>query len=57
MAQVRNPINPNTTIDLGLTLEKINPNYGYIDNSGLFEAQGILSLSHAYKIVDEPNAK
>lgn len=57
MAQVRNPINPNTTIDLGLTYEKLTPSYGYIDASGLFDEQGILSLSHAYKIVDEPNAK
>ena len=57
MAQVRNPINPNTTIDLGMTLDKLTPSYGYIDNSGLFDEQGILSLSHAYKIVDEPNAK
>ena len=43
MAQARNPINPNTTIDLGLTLEKLTPSYGYIDNSGLFDEQGIFT--------------
>ena len=57
MAQVRNPINPNTTIDLGLTLEKLTPSYGYIDNSGLFDEQGIFTYSHFYKVVDEPNTK
>ena len=57
MAQVRNPVNPNTTIDLGLTLEKLTPSYGYIDNSGLFDEQGIFTYSHFYKVVDEPNTK
>ncbi|QEP53204.1 putative major capsid protein [Acinetobacter phage BS46] len=53
MAQIRNPINPNTTIDLGSVLEVINPQYGRIDQSGLFEEQGILSQAHMYKIVDQ----
>ena len=57
MAQARNPINPNTTIDLGLTLEKLTPSYDYIDNSGLFDEQGIFTYSHFYKVVDEPNTK
>lgn len=34
MALARNPINPNTTIDLGSVLEVINPQYGRIDQSG-----------------------
>lgn len=53
MAQIRNPINPNTTIDLGSVLEVINPQYGRIDQSGLFVEQGILAKSHAYKIEDQ----
>ena len=57
MAQIRNPINPNTTIDLGSVLEVINPQYGRIDQSGLFEEQGITSLAHMYKIVDQGQTK
>ena len=52
MAQVRNPINPNTTIDLSMTLDKLTPSYGYIDASSLFDEQGILPLSHAYTIAE-----
>lgn len=53
MALARNPINPNTTIDLGSVLEVINPQYGRIDQSGLFEEQGILATTHMYKVVDQ----
>lgn len=57
MAKIRNPINPNTDIDLGGVLEIVNPQYGRIDQSGLFEEQGILSLTHMYKIVDQGQTK
>lgn len=53
MTIIQNPINPNTFIDLGPVLEVINPQYGRIDQSGLFEEQGILSTTHMYKIVDQ----
>jgi hypothetical protein len=57
MATQRNPINPNTTIDLGEALEVIQPQYGYIANSGLFNEQGIVALTHMYKIVDQGQTK
>ena len=41
MTTQRNPINPNTIIDLGSALEIIQPQYGRIADSGLFNEQGI----------------
>ena len=57
MPTIINPINQNTYIDLGEALEVIEPSYGMIDNSGLFEEQGITALTHAYKVVDQKAPK
>lgn len=52
MATIRNPINPDTIIDLTPALEEINPQYGQYSNSGLFDEQGILASSVTYKVDD-----
>ena len=57
MATTVNPINQNTYIDLGEALVNIQPAYGMIDNSGLFDEQGITALTHAYKIIDQKSPK
>lgn len=53
MTTQRNPINPNTIIDLGSALEIIQPQYGRIADSGLFNEQGITAKAHMYQIVDQ----
>lgn len=57
MATIRNPVNDNTIIDLGGVIENLKPQYGRIDNSGLFEEQGILATTHMYKVVDQEQTK
>lgn len=57
MSTQRNPLNPNTFIDLGLALTELAPQYGRIYDSGLFEEQGILSKTYAYEVEKQENAK
>lgn len=52
MATIRNPINPNTTIDLTPALETIPFQYGQYAESGLFEERGITSSTVMYKVQD-----
>lgn len=53
MSTQRNPLNLNTTIDLGEALEIIQPAYGRIANSGLFSENGIKDKAHMFKIIDQ----
>lgn len=53
MTTIRNPINQNTYIDLAPSLEEINPQFGRIADSGLFEEQGITANVSMYRVIDQ----
>lgn len=57
MATIRNPINQNRVIDLSPALEEINPQYGRIAESGLFEEQGITANVSMYRVIDQGETK
>lgn len=57
MSTQRNPINTNTIIDLGETLEIIKPRFGFVAESGLFEENGIVSNAHIYKVLEQQDTK
>lgn len=57
MATIRNPINQKTVIDLTGALEEINPQYGRIADSGLFEEQGITANVSMYRVTDQGETK
>lgn len=52
-----NPLNQNTFLDLSEAVAELEPTYGYIDSSGIFEEQGITANQHGYKIVDQKAPK
>lgn len=45
-----NPIDRSKLIDMGSTLEVLNPEIGRIDNSGLFDKEGIASRHHLFEV-------
>ena len=51
MATIRNPINRRTIIDLSPALEEINPQFGRIADSGLFEEEGITARVSMYRVI------
>lgn len=57
MPTIRNPINPNTLIDLTPALENIPFAYGRYANSGLFDEQGIANSSTTFRVLDQPATK
>lgn len=57
MATIRNPINERTVIDLSPALEEINPQFGRIADSGLFEEQGITASVSMYRVTDQGETK
>lgn len=52
MATIRNPINPNTFIDLTSALENIPSEFGQYAESGLFVESGITANAHMYRVED-----
>lgn len=48
-----NPIDRTKLIDIGSTLEVITPDIGRIDNSGLFDKEGIASRHHIFEVEPE----
>lgn len=48
-----NPIDRTKLIDTGSTLEVLTPTYGRIDNSGLFDKEGIASRHHLFEVEPE----
>lgn len=57
MATIRNPINERTIIDLSPALEEINPQFGRIADSGLFEEEGITANVSMYRVIDQGATK
>ena len=57
MATIRNPINERTIIDLSPALEEINPQFGRIAESGLFEEQGITANVAMYRVENQGETK
>lgn len=57
MPTVRNPINPNTFIDITSSLENIPFSYGRYADSGLFNEQGIATQSTIFKVVEQKDTK
>lgn len=48
-----NPIDRTKLIDTGSTLEVLTPEFGRIDNSGLFDKEGIASRHHLFEVEPE----
>jgi len=53
---ITNPIDRTKLIDIGSTLEVLNPNFGRIDNSGLFDKEGIAVRHHMFEVEPEAQA-
>lgn len=50
---ITNPIDRTKLIDMGTTLEYFTPEFGRINNSGLFEKEGIAARHHMFEVEPE----
>lgn len=57
MPTIRNPINPNTFVDLTSALVNVPFSYGRYAESGLFSEQGIAQDSTYFKVMEQQDAK